>query len=133
APPSRSPPGRSTPSPSRPGASAAAEPVVDDSLAPACHSTYPPTMTAPGGGRAGIALFPGDGIGPEVTAEAVTVLEIVAPRHGLELTFTGGLIGGAGIDARGVPRPPAELERARAADAVLLGAVGGPTWDDPAA
>ena len=90
-------------------------------------------MTAPGGGRAGIVLFPGDGIGPEVTAEAVTVLEIVAPRHGLELTFTSGLIGGAAIDACGVPLPPAELERARAADAVLLGAVGGPKWDDPAA
>ncbi len=80
-----------------------------------------------------IAVFPGDGIGPEVTAEAVAVLETVAPRHGLTLTFSTGTIGGAAIDARGVPLPPEELERARTADAVLLGAVGGPRWDDPSA
>ena len=83
--------------------------------------------------RATIAVFPGDGIGPEVTAEAVAVLEAVGPRHDLELTFTRGVIGGAAIDACGAPLPPAELERARRADAVLLGAVGGPKWDDPAA
>jgi 3-isopropylmalate dehydrogenase len=82
---------------------------------------------------ASIAVFPGDGIGPEVTAEAVAVLEAVAPRHGLALVFTSGTIGGAAIDATGEPLPAAELERARAADAVLLGAVGGPKWDDPGA
>ena len=78
-----------------------------------------------------IAVFPGDGIGPEVTAEAVAVLEAVAPRHGLALRFSPGVVGGAAIDERGVPLPPEELERAKAADAVLLGAVGGPKWDDP--
>src|SRR5262245_27328347 len=83
--------------------------------------------------RATIAVFPGDGIGPEVTAEAVAVLEAVAPRHGLALTFSSGTIGGAAIDATGEPLPAAELERARAADAVLLGAVGGPKWDNPGA
>ena len=83
--------------------------------------------------NATIALFPGDGIGPEVTAQAVAVLEAVAPKHGLALTFAPGIIGGGAIDATGVPLPPAELERARGADAVLLGAVGGPKWDDPKA
>jgi 3-isopropylmalate dehydrogenase len=83
--------------------------------------------------RATVAVFPGDGIGPEVTAEAVAVLEAVAPRHGLALRFSAGIVGGAAIDASGVPLPPEELERARGADAVLLGAVGGPKWDDPAA
>jgi 3-isopropylmalate dehydrogenase len=83
--------------------------------------------------RATIAVFPGDGIGPEVTAEAVAVLEVVAKRHGLGLTFERGTIGGAAIDATGDPLPPREVERARAADAVLLGAVGGPRWDDPKA
>src|SRR5206468_4302933 len=53
--------------------------------------------------------------------------------HDLELAFTSGVIGGAAIDACGEPLSPTELERARRADAVLLGAVGGPRWDDPAA
>ena len=56
--------------------------------------------------RATIAVFPGDGIGPEVTAEAVAVLEAVAPRHDLELVFTSGVIGGAAIDACGAPPSP---------------------------
>jgi 3-isopropylmalate dehydrogenase len=80
-----------------------------------------------------IAVFPGDGIGPEVTAQAVAVLEAVAARHALRLGFTTGTIGGAAIDAHGRPLPDAELERARGADAVLLGAVGGPRWDSPEA
>jgi 3-isopropylmalate dehydrogenase len=83
--------------------------------------------------RAAIAVFPGDGIGPEVTAEAVGVLEAVAPGHGLALEFSSGTIGGAAIDACGEPLPAVEIERARRADAVLLGAVGGPRWDDPGA
>jgi 3-isopropylmalate dehydrogenase len=83
--------------------------------------------------RATIVVFPGDGIGPEVTQEAVAVLEVVASRHGLALGFDSGRIGGGAIDATGEPLPPAELERARAGDAVLLGAVGGPKWDDPKA
>ena len=80
-----------------------------------------------------IAVFPGDGIGPEVTAEAVAVLEQVAPRYGLRLRFDQGTIGGGAIDATGEPLPARELERATRADAVLLGAVGGPKWDDPQA
>jgi 3-isopropylmalate dehydrogenase len=83
--------------------------------------------------RATIAVFPGDGIGPEVTGEAVAVLEAIAPRHGLALAFSTGTIGGGAIDATGDPLPPAELTRARGADAVLLGAVGGPKWDDQSA
>jgi len=83
--------------------------------------------------EATVALFAGDGIGPEVTAEGVAVLETVVPRHGVRLTFSSGTIGGAAIDATGHPLPPAELARARSADAVLLGAVGGPKWDDPKA
>jgi len=83
--------------------------------------------------RATIAVFPGGGIGPEVTTEAVAVLEAVAPRHGIALDVTSGTIGGAAIDAAGDPLPPAELARAKDADAILLGAVGGPKWDDPAA
>jgi 3-isopropylmalate dehydrogenase len=80
-----------------------------------------------------IAVFPGDGIGPEVTAEAVAVLDAVAARHGLRLELDRGTVGGGAIDATGVPLPDVELARARAADAVLLGAVGGPKWDNPAA
>jgi 3-isopropylmalate dehydrogenase len=80
-----------------------------------------------------IVVFPGDGIGPEVTREAVAVLEGVARHHGLSLELSQGLLGGCAIDATGTALPAAELERARAADAVLLGAVGGPRWDDPTA
>jgi 3-isopropylmalate dehydrogenase len=87
----------------------------------------------PAGAERTIAVFPGDGIGPEVTAEAVAVLEEVAGAHRLRLRLTTGTVGGAAIDAHGTPLPPAELERARGADAVLLGAVGGPRWDDPTA
>ena len=83
--------------------------------------------------RATVAVFAGDGIGPEVTAEAVAVLEVVASRYDIDLRLDRGSIGGAAIDATGHALPPAELARARAADAVLLGAVGGPKWDDPKA
>jgi 3-isopropylmalate dehydrogenase len=80
-----------------------------------------------------IVIFPGDGIGPEVTAEAVAVLETVAARHDVALRLEAGCMGGAAIDATGAALPGAELARAQAADAVLLGAVGGPKWDDPKA
>ena len=83
--------------------------------------------------RATVAVFAGDGIGPEVTGEAVAVLEIVAHRHDIELRLDRGRIGGEAIDSTGQPLPASELARARAADAVLLGAVGGPKWDDPKA
>jgi 3-isopropylmalate dehydrogenase len=76
-----------------------------------------------------ILILPGDGIGPEVTREARAVLEAAAARHGLELTFEEGLIGGASIDACGSPLADEVVARARACRAVLLGAVGGPKWD----
>ncbi len=81
--------------------------------------------------EATIALFPGDGIGPEVTAQSRAVLEACAERFGLSLRFEEAVIGGAAIDAHGVPLPAESLALARGADAVLLGAVGGPKWDDP--
>jgi 3-isopropylmalate dehydrogenase len=76
-----------------------------------------------------ILLLPGDGIGPEVVAEARRVLEAVALQSGLSLAFEERLIGGASIDACGEPITDEVLERARASRAVLLGAVGGPRWD----
>ena len=83
--------------------------------------------------KATIVLLPGDGIGPEVVREARAVLEVIAARHGHQLSFTEHLIGGAAIDATGLPLPPETLGAAERADAVLLGAVGGPKWDDPRA
>ena len=77
-----------------------------------------------------IILLPGDGIGPEVTAEARRVLEAVAARHGLELEFEHALIGGASIDEHGTPLSDDVVTRCRDSRAVLLGAVGGPKWDD---
>lgn len=78
-------------------------------------------------------LLPGDGIGPEVVAEARKVLEAVALRFSVSFTFEEHLIGGAAIDTTGDPLPVSTLEACRAADAVILGAVGGPRWDDPTA
>ena len=83
--------------------------------------------------KATIVLLPGDGIGPEVVREARAVLELVAARYGHQLAFCEHLIGGAAIDATGEALPRATLEAAQRADAVLLGAVGGPRWDDPKA
>lgn len=82
---------------------------------------------------AAIALIPGDGIGPEVVAEARKVLTAVAATYGHDFAFTELLLGGAAIDAVGDPLPPDTVAGARASDAVLLGAVGGPRWSDPAA
>ena len=79
--------------------------------------------------RATVAVLAGDGIGPEVTREAVKVLRAAAPRFGLELTFHEGLVGGAAVDGKGTPLPGETLELCRAADAILFGAVGGPKWD----
>ncbi|MER3399571.1 MAG: 3-isopropylmalate dehydrogenase [Thermoflexus sp.] len=84
-------------------------------------------------GRYVIAVLPGDGIGPEVTAEAVRVLEAVGRRFGHTFEFHEALIGGAAIEATGSPLPPETLDRCRRSDAILLGAVGGPRWDDPTA
>ncbi|HEY5851339.1 MAG TPA: 3-isopropylmalate dehydrogenase [Lysobacter sp.] len=83
--------------------------------------------------QADIVVLPGDGIGPEVTAAAVEVLRAVAQRYGHVFRFEQHLIGGAAIDATGTPLPPQTLAAARRADAVLLGAVGGPKWSDPKA
>ena len=81
--------------------------------------------------KAHILVLPGDGIGPEVTSAAVEVLQCVAERYGHEFHFDEQLIGGAAIDATGTPLPDATLQAAQRADAVLLGAVGGPKWSDP--
>jgi 3-isopropylmalate dehydrogenase len=83
--------------------------------------------------KATIVLLPGDGIGPEVVHEARVVLELVAARFGHQLSFGEYLIGGAAIDATGEALPGTTLAAARHADAVLLGAVGGPKWDNPKA
>lgn len=83
--------------------------------------------------KATIALTPGDGIGPEVVNEARLVLEAVAQKFGHEFKFTEHLLGGCAIDKHGTALPADTLAAARAADAVLLGAVGGPKWDDPQA
>ena len=78
--------------------------------------------------NATIVVLPGDGIGPEVTREAVRVLQAVAETFGHTFTFEEHLAGGAAIDATGSPLPDETLEACRRADAVLLGAVGGPQW-----
>jgi len=76
-----------------------------------------------------IAVFPGDGIGVEVVREAVKVLDALAERTGAGFALQYGLVGGAAYDACGTPFPPESLALARASDAVLLGAVGGPKWE----
>jgi len=80
-----------------------------------------------------IAVLPGDGIGPEVVAEGLKVLRAVASRFGHQFTFHEALIGGCAIDVTGSPLPAETVAVCRAADAILLGAVGGPKWDDPQA
>jgi 3-isopropylmalate dehydrogenase len=78
-----------------------------------------------------IAFMPGDGVGPEIMAAAGKVLDAVARRFGHQFERTEHLIGGAAIDAYGVPLRDEDLAICRASDAVLLGAIGGPKWDDP--
>jgi 3-isopropylmalate dehydrogenase len=80
---------------------------------------------------ADIVVLEGDGIGPEVTREAVRALEAIARRYGHRFSFKRHLIGGAAIDATGTALPEETLTACLAADAVLLGAVGGPKWSDP--
>jgi 3-isopropylmalate dehydrogenase len=77
-----------------------------------------------------IATIPGDGIGPDVVKVAVEVLEAVAARFGFALSFTEAPMGGAAIDRFGEPLPASSVETCRKSDAVLLGAVGGPKWDE---
>jgi 3-isopropylmalate dehydrogenase len=83
--------------------------------------------------EARFVLLPGDGIGPEITAEARRVLEAVAAEYGHSFGFEERLIGGIAIDEFGDPLPESTLEACRRADAIILGAVGGPKWDDPSA
>ncbi len=83
--------------------------------------------------HADIILLPGDGIGPEVVAEAVRVLEKAAARGGHTMSFRERLVGGCSIDRFGIALTDEVLSDCKSADAVLLGAVGGPKWDDPRA
>ena len=77
-----------------------------------------------------IALLKGDGIGPEIVDSAVRVLKKIEAKFGHEFTFTPYLIGGAAIDATGAPLPEETVTGCLASDSVLLGAVGGPKWDN---
>ena len=77
-----------------------------------------------------LLLLPGDGIGPEVMREVKRIIDWLERRRGISFEIEEDLVGGASIDARGTPLSPATLDLARAADAILFGAVGGPAWDD---
>jgi 3-isopropylmalate dehydrogenase len=81
--------------------------------------------------KALIAVLPGDGVGPEVTAEAARCLQAIARRFDHQFELLEAPFGGAAIDAHGNPMPPATLDLCRRADAVLLGAIGGLKWSDP--
>jgi 3-isopropylmalate dehydrogenase len=76
-----------------------------------------------------IAVLPGDGIGPEIVAEALKVLECLQSEFGLQVETEAALIGGAAYDAKGTPFPADTLALSQVADAILLGAVGGPKWE----
>jgi 3-isopropylmalate dehydrogenase len=80
-----------------------------------------------------ITLLPGDGIGPEVVMESVRVLDAVAGKYGHTFSFIEHLVGGCSIDKSGTALTDETLADCKASDAVLLGAVGGPKWDDPSA
>lgn len=77
-----------------------------------------------------ITLLPGDGIGPEIVDAAVEVLNAAAKKYNMNLEYDHQLIGGVAIEATGHPLPEATVKSAQTADAVLLGAVGGPKWDN---
>ncbi|WP_437873112.1 3-isopropylmalate dehydrogenase [Sorangium sp. So ce363] len=83
--------------------------------------------------KANIVLLPGDGIGVEVVAETRATLDAVAAQFGHSFSYSEHLIGGCAIDATGTALTQETLDACRAADAVLLGAVGGPKWDNPSA
>ncbi|MCL4439658.1 MAG: isocitrate/isopropylmalate family dehydrogenase, partial [Firmicutes bacterium] len=76
-----------------------------------------------------VAVLPGDGIGIEIVPEAVKVLKSISRKYGHSFEFVEGLIGGAALDATGVPLPEDTLQLCHNSDAVLLGAIGGPKWD----
>ena len=77
-----------------------------------------------------VLVLPGDNIGPEIVTEAVKVLETVSDKYGLGIELDYAHLGGAALDAVGEPCPQETLDKARNSDAILLGAVGGPQWDD---
>lgn len=81
--------------------------------------------------KANLIVLPGDGIGPEITSVAQAVLESVAAKFGHEFSFASHQIGGIAIDETGDPLPQSTIDACKASDAILLGAVGGPKWDDP--
>jgi len=83
--------------------------------------------------EANITILPGDGIGPEVVQATTTILETIGDRFGHTFRLTEKQIGGCAIDATGNPLPDETLKSCQDADAILLGAVGGPKWDDPSA
>ncbi len=76
-----------------------------------------------------VLVLPGDGIGPEIVEQAVKVLELVNSQDNLDLSIDEALLGGAAIDATGGPLPEDTMAKAKACDAILLGAVGGPKWE----
>ena len=80
-----------------------------------------------------IAVLPGDGIGPEVTNEALKVMTAIGTKFGHNFRTTHGLVGGIAIDLTGTALPAETLAIARESDAILFGAVGGPKWDSPQA
>ena len=83
--------------------------------------------------QAEIVLLPGDGIGPEIVSQAERVVKLIAEKFGHQFQLTSRLIGGCAIDQSGNPLPEETVKACRNASAILLGAVGGPKWDDPTA
>jgi len=80
-----------------------------------------------------LAVLPGDGVGPEVTNEAIKVLQAIGKKYNHTFNLQNGLVGGIAIDETGEALPKDTLKMCQSSDAVLLGAVGGPKWDDPKA
>lgn len=83
--------------------------------------------------KATIAVLSGDGIGPEVTSQAINVMQKIASKHGHDFTFNEAPMGGIAIDQFGDACPDSTIRTCEQSDAILLGAVGGPKWSDPAA
>ena len=77
-----------------------------------------------------ITLLKGDGIGPEIVNQAVKVLDKAASKFDFTVTYDEALLGGCAIDATGVPLPEETIAKCKASDSVMLGAVGGPKWDN---
>ena len=97
------------------------------------EGSLPGADDAPGGPTFRLVAIPGDGVGPDVVAAARRVLAATAAQLGFEIAWRELVVGGAGIDAYGVAIRDEDLATCAASDAILLGAVGGPAWDDPRA